>query len=124
MKYIKGMVCSVDPENKLNQDTTGIMAVELLNIVKKRHFGKTIWLCKNLDEYSNIKTIQVQERLLQPINMSLLRIPVDTPVINSNDLKVLSGAISYMESHNVTGAINDLKTLYEKLEFYNKFREV
>lgn len=125
MKYCKGMICCVDPNNVLHQDTAGVGVVELVQKLQRRPFGGSIWLCKNLEEGSNMKTCRVQERLLKPANMSMFRWPIDTPVINSNDLKALAGAISYLESiGGFSSSRNTLKALYEKLEFYNKFREV
>lgn len=124
MKYNKGMIFSVDPENVFGQDATGVMAVELLQRQKKKPFGRSIWLCKNLDEYSNMKQVAVEEKFLYPINTAVLRISVDTPMINSNDLRILSSAIEYLEREGKSSAINDLKALYEKLNFYSKFKEV
>lgn len=125
MKYLKGMICCVDPKNVLHQDTAGVGVVELVKKLSRRPFGGSIWLCKNLEEGSEMKTCRVQERLLAPANMSMFRWPVDTPVINSNDLKALAGAISYLEGiGSFSNSLNKLKALYEKLEFYNRFREV
>lgn len=125
MKFIKGMICCVDPINIKHQDAAGVGVVELVQKLSRRPFGGSIWLCKNLEEGSTMKQCRVQERLLKPANMSMFRWPVDTPVINSNDLKALSGAISYLDSlGSFNSSLDKLKALYEKLEFYNKFREV
>lgn len=124
MKYCKGMICSVDPKNVAHQDAAGVSNVKLVKRIKRRPLGGSIWLCENLEDSIATKTYRIQERLLSPANMSIIRWPIDTPIINSNDLKALAGAIRYLENLNSSNDINSLKALYDKLEFYNKFREV
>ena len=125
MKFIKGMICCVDPTNIKHQDSAGVGVVELIKRLNRRPFGGSMWLCKNLEEGSNMKQCRGQERRLKPANMAMFRWPIDVPVINSNDLKALAGAISYLDGlHSFSSSLDKLKALYEKLEFYNKFREV
>lgn len=111
MKLIKGMICSVDPTNRMKQDAAGVSFVELEKRIKKKAFKNSVWECNNLAEDGSIDKVLIKEKDLYPANMSIVRNPVDLPTINSTDLESLKLAMNMLDKNK-----DNYKVVYNRLE--------
>lgn len=115
IKYIKGLVCTVDPKNIHRQDVRGVHLVSLKNKVKRRPFGNSLWEVDVIDgDITSNKAVFVQERYLYPENMCILRYPLIPPITDA-DITLLN---SLSENNN------KVKALVDKLKFYKELKEV
>lgn len=115
MKYIKGLICSVDPENINKQDVRGVHLVSLKKKVKRRPFGNTLWEVEVLDgDNSTGKKVLIAENLLYPENITILRYPL-VPPISDADITLLT---------NLSKDNNKINALIDKLKFYKELKEV
>ena len=125
VKIIPGMICSIDPNNTLSQDQSGINHVEIIKRIKYRPFGNSLWKIRILDEFDDSSIGSCVEKYLYPDNMCLIRFPIDMPVINGNDISILTDVIKIL--HNMAypkEKVDRLKALREKLNLYKQMREV
>lgn len=116
IKYIKGLVCTLDPKNIYKQDVRGIHLVSLKKKVKRRPFGNSWWEVDVIDGdiIPSNKTIFAQERYLYPKNMCILRYPLLPPITDA-DITLLT---------NLSENNNKIKALVDKLKFYKELKEV
>lgn len=115
MKYMKGLVCSVDPENINKQDVRGVHLVSLKKKVKRRPFGNTLWEVEVIDgDNSTGKKVLIAENLLYPENFTIMRYHL-TPPITDEDITLLT---------DLSKDNSKIKALIDKLKFYKELKEV
>ena len=130
-KPIVGMICSIDPKNKLKQDMMEPKIVCLVKRVKYRPFGFSIWDVQEVGEEVYQKPIRCTERLLYPSNMYIARTAIDTPQITMKDIQTLDSVINALSvllytpaGKKVPDVVKDVCALKEKLLLYKSMREV
>ena len=116
MKYIPGLICSVDAKNHFNQDVRGVHLVCLKHKLKRRPFGNTLWKVEVLDgDIANGSDVYISEKFLYPDSMVIIRNPI-LPPFTSKDIDLLNSL--YKESEN-----KQIKALIDKINFYKSLRE-
>lgn len=123
-KPMPGMVCTVDPDNRLRQDSTDVQIVSVIRRRKYKPFGNSLWEVRNLDSDNSVDVFICQEKLLFPTNMVINRLPVDLPIITQNDIAILETAITGLCNIYNKQTLDKIRALKEKLEFYKSMREV
>lgn len=149
-----GKICTFDPLNVSKQADSGITLVRLIERVKFKFFGKSLWkVCPYLDTNGEESFI-CPEYLLYPEGMTVIRYPADTPTFNELDLRALdiimnqfekdymsneqilevgymsSSRSAYNAASNYTlprmtkNELNRLKALREKIDLSIKMKEV
>lgn len=131
-----GKICTFDTKNLLKKDTDSIIHVEVVDLIKKKPFGRSIWSVIGAAGDENIlaQPIHVPEFLLSPVGMSIIRNPTDFPVINEKDIQLLKELIYYFDNPPKESGItflsitdknlNRLKALLEKMELSRSMRDV
>ena len=132
-----GMFCTFDPKNYMKQNDSQPLHVIVLERVKWKPFGHSIWLVRNVD---NGKDFKSEEWLLEPASICGIRFPSDIPSFNDMDIDALEFAIvslttmmetpdvknsfTKIEFENITKSINRLKAVKEKIKFCKEMRDV
>lgn len=143
-KVQTGMVCTFDYENKIKQRDSEITHVLVHERVKRRFFGKSIWLVQNADD-PNAETFTCPEWLLKPINVSALRFPTNIPDFNDIDVDCLEFFSKALDNKHIMSElcrmnsnpldlemsldtmkkkIDRLKAIYEKVKFCKELRDI
>ena len=116
-----GKICSLDRNNTaLKQDSSGIVHVEVLRLVKKGLFGKNVWEVKEADDPTG-QSFKCLEEHLFPEGMSIIRFPANIPEFDRRDIKALEDALIYNLPKDTTKRLEALK---EKIEFCVHLKEV
>lgn len=137
MKVKVGMFCTFDPKNYTKQNDSQPLHVIVLERLKWKPFGHSIWRVANTD---NNKDFKAEEWLLEPASMCGIRFPSNIPSFNDMDIDALEFAIvslttmmetpdiknsfSKAEFENITRSINRLKAIKEKIKFCKEMRDV
>lgn len=92
-----GKICTFDPLNAYKQADSGILHVRLVERVKYKLFGKSLWkVCPYLD-VNDDNSFVCPEYLLYPEGMAVIRYPADTPTFNEIDLRALDIIMNQFE---------------------------
>lgn len=140
-----GKICTFDPLNAYKQADSGILHVRLVERVKYKLFGKSLWkVCPYLDANED-NAFVCPEYLLYPEGMAVIRYPADTPTFNELDLQTLEIVVknfdkaynnakeTYHSSYNDSSSyvrsvtpkdIDRLKAIMEKIDLSIKMKEV
>lgn len=119
---IPGNVYILDAQNKLKQFSDGIIYVVALEKVGKKRWK--IRPTSSLGDKNENDTTIVPESMLSPIDGTVVRIPLDCPIINEKDLEILGKAIIILKNNPDEKEMidmNRLDALYQKLEFAENF---
>ena len=122
MRIKPGFFYSVDPDNTVKQDTTGLAAVEA---IEKAGYNKNgvVWKVRPLEDVD--KTIMVNACRLKPINQPIIRIPADVPYVNDNDINIINDILSKADEFNLSKDQKiRLESLLQKLSLFKSIREV
>lgn len=113
--FQKGKICVLDANNAFKQPTYGTIQVELIDKIKSRPFGNSVWSVKDaINPHAPI--INVSEKFLSPDGMSVVRNPINLPIFNSLDVEVLNKIIDNSSTTNMSESdINRVKALKEKI---------
>lgn len=113
--FQKGKICVLDVNNAFKQPTYGTIQVELIDKIKSRPFGNSVWSVKDaINPHAPI--INVSEKFLSPDGMSVVRNPINLPIFNSLDVEVLNKIIDNSSTTNMSESdINRVKALKEKI---------
>jgi len=130
IKFRPGMICTIDPDNKLKQDTNGLIAVELLSKnEEKSTLFETFWNVRQVDDdiYPDDDSGFIcPQKILHPGGMVIIRLPPELPTINQRDLDLMQSAITNIETYGLFKEkdLNRLKALNEKLKLSKQLREI
>lgn len=131
LTFEPGMICSVDPKNKLKQDTNSIATVELLEkIPEKSSIFETWWKVRTVDHVEDCRSMpeeaECPESILYPGGMVIIRLPPDLPTINQIDIDLMNLVINMAKQSGKfdEAAIKRIAALKEKLELCKRLREV
>jgi len=131
LTFEPGMICSIDPNNKLKQDTNSVATVELVEkIPEKSTMFETWWKVRAIDFVNDCREeqeeVEVPESILYPGGMVIIRLPPDLPAINQIDIDLMNLVINIARQSGKFGetAIKRIVALKEKLELCKRLREV
>ena len=119
-EIIPGKICTIDPNNLMNNDSTGLCIVKVIKLLKYKPFGKSIW---SVEDVENNILYEVKENVLSPSGMSIIRHDPNMPIFNDISIDTLNTAINLL-SPNDNNLINRLKALKEKIDVSVKNNEV
>lgn len=124
-----GKICTLDPENIFKQNDMGTIHVEIIERVKWKPFGKSIWRVRDTMN-DDVPILSVPEKLLFPYGMSVIRNPLNLPIFNRMDLHAINTIIYGIENpdpsnnEEIQRNINRLKAVENKIRLAISLTEV
>lgn len=126
--FQEGKICVIDTKNIFKQPVYGTIQVELIDKVKSKPFGGTLWRVRDvMDPYA--ETLTVPEKYLYPDGMSVVRYPINLPQFNNLDTAALDKIIDSLngKEDSITVSKKDidrLMALREKIRLSISLTEV
>lgn len=124
-----GKICTLDPENIFKQNDMGTIHVEIIERVKWKPFGGSIWRVRDTMN-DDVPILSVPEKLLFPYGMSVIRNPLNLPIFNRMDLHAINTIIYGIENpdpsnnEEIQKNINRLKAVENKIRLAISLTEV
>ena len=127
-KYlIQGKVCTVDPNNKLKRFEDGEYLVILIEKVKRRLFGNSIWKVQREDGSIGF----IEEKYLYPSGMCVIRNPIQMPLFTNNELNTINKLADIFNSNNTISNLHftvddkhNLNSIVQKMKTEIELTEV